>query len=85
MPRSFIAFAIPVALVIPFALMASTTGKRSAVREAAFACRASAAFRRPNSAFFRFSTAAEFHAPRLGRGERCLGPVGDSAPLLLGV
>ena len=55
MPRSFSAFAIPVALVIPSARIASITGKRSAVLDAAFACRDAAAFCRPNSAFFKAS------------------------------
>ena len=50
MPRSLSAFAIPVALITPSARIASITGRRSAVREAAFACRVSAALCRPNSA-----------------------------------
>src|SRR6266446_10800384 len=44
--------------------MASTTGKRSAVRDAASVCRASAAFCRPNSAFLRFSTRPPSLTPR---------------------
>ena len=51
----FSAFVIPVALVIPSARIASITGKRSAVLDAAFACRDAAAFCRPNSAFFKAS------------------------------
>ena len=51
MPRSFSAFAILVALVIPSAWIASTTGKRLAARNAALARQASAA---PAAAFFKF-------------------------------
>ena len=50
--------------MIPSARMASTTGKRSAVRDAALVCRASAAFCRPNSAFLRFSTRPPSLTPR---------------------